>query len=188
MLCSKVSLFFDWEIVQEQPFETTRCVIVAGKHTSNWDYVLMLRAVWALGIRPYVMIKKEAFFPPLGYLLKALRGIPVDRKNPKAVFRLIEHLMANTGDFVLVITPEGTRSGVKTLKSGFVRIAAATDVPIVPATVHADKRQVHIHRPISAHPECDAVNLVESLFATSTGLSPFTAEQIRVRRNQRDNP
>src|SRR4029078_5774296 len=72
--------------------------------------------------------KHQLFKGPAGPVMRALGGIPVDRRNPAG---LVEEVVARIkgGDrFYLVVTPEGTRSG-DGWKSGFYRIALATGLP-----------------------------------------------------------
>ena len=44
----------------------------------------MLLIMWRGGVTPRVLIKKELFRGPLGWLLPRLGGIPLDRDNPGA--------------------------------------------------------------------------------------------------------
>ena len=62
-------------------------VLVGAPHTSNWDFVMMLLIMWRGDVTPRVLIKKELFRGPLGWLLHRLGGIPLDRDNPGSVVR-----------------------------------------------------------------------------------------------------
>ena len=73
-----------WTAVGEVP---RTGVLVGAPHTSNWDFVMMLLIMWRGGVTPRVLIKKELFRGPLGWLLPRLGGIPLDRDNPGAVVR-----------------------------------------------------------------------------------------------------
>jgi 1-acyl-sn-glycerol-3-phosphate acyltransferase len=42
----------------------------------------MLVLLWSAGVRPRVLVKKELYRGPLGWLFDATGGIPVDRKHP----------------------------------------------------------------------------------------------------------
>ena len=57
-------------------------VLVGAPHTSNWDFVMMLLIMWRGGVTPRVLIKKELFRGPFGWLLHRLGGLPLDRENP----------------------------------------------------------------------------------------------------------
>ena len=96
-----------------------------------WDFVIGWLAIQILGLRTRYLIKKEMFFWPLGPFLKALGGIPVDRKKGKDVFNEAVEMMKKEEKLTLVITPEGTRSLVANWKRGFYRIASAAEIPVV---------------------------------------------------------
>src|SRR4249919_1557664 len=52
--------------------------------------------------------------------------------------------------FVLVITPEGTRKSVTHWRTGFYHIAEAADIPIVPVWFDYSRKEVGIGRPVRA--------------------------------------
>ena len=70
-----------WEIDKTSPEGLTKCVIVMGPHTSNWDFVLGKMAFISYGVKAKYLIKKAAFFFPFGMVLKRMGGIPVDRSK-----------------------------------------------------------------------------------------------------------
>ncbi|OUZ10647.1 acyl-phosphate glycerol 3-phosphate acyltransferase [Aeromicrobium sp. PE09-221] len=115
-------------------------VMVAAPHTSNWDFVLMVAVAWRNGLTLRFLGKRELFAGPMGPLMRAFGGIPVDRRDPAGlVEELIERHHAGES-FHLVITPEGTRGPVDRWKSGFYRIARATDLPVTLAYVDRTTR------------------------------------------------
>ena len=68
------------------PAPEDKCIILGVPHTSFWDFVVSyLYYAQFDGYKAYVMIKKEIFIGPLGWLLRKLGGIPVDRKNSSAM-------------------------------------------------------------------------------------------------------
>ncbi|RIK28462.1 MAG: glycerol acyltransferase [Chloroflexi bacterium] len=75
--------------------------------------------------------KDELFFPPLGWFLRAIGGIPVNRRaRTDFVGQMVKHFETRDA-FVLGIAPEGTR-GTKTFwKTGFYFIALRANVPMV---------------------------------------------------------
>src|SRR6218665_1429142 len=72
---------FGWRIDKTAPKSIDQAVIVVGPHTSNWDFVIGKMAFSYYRIPAKFLIKKDLFFPPLGWILKAMGGIPVDRKK-----------------------------------------------------------------------------------------------------------
>jgi 1-acyl-sn-glycerol-3-phosphate acyltransferase len=121
---------FGWKIEENSPEGVKKCVIVVGPHTSNWDFVLGRLAFILYGIKPKILIKNDLFFPPLGWILKGLGGIPVDRKKNNNITELAVGLFQNREELYMVFTPEGTRSYNPNWKKGFYYIALKAKVPI----------------------------------------------------------
>ena len=112
------------------PKEARKCVLVFAPHTSMWDFVIGRLVLTVMGLSPRFMIRKESFWFPLGALLRAWGGIPVDRKHPA-------HLPVDMADEIkqrkkisLIIAPEGTRKYTNNWKKGFYFIAQYAKVPI----------------------------------------------------------
>ena len=47
-------------------------ILVGAPHTSNWDFVTMLLVMWHDGAHPRVLVKKQLFRGPLGWILRRL--------------------------------------------------------------------------------------------------------------------
>ena len=118
-----------WTVV-EGPAPEEKCLILGVPHTSGWDFVISYLYYRSVGERARCMVKKEMFFPPLGWLLKAMGGIPVDRSNSTALVRSVITAMEKPGKFHLALAPEGTRKPVKNWKTGFHLIARSAGVPV----------------------------------------------------------
>lgn len=119
-----------WRIDTKAPQGIEKAVIVVGPHTSNWDFVLGRMAFIMYGKKPKILIKKELFFPPLGWLLRALGGIPVNRKKNNNITDQAVKLFNQHAKLFMVFTPEGTRSYNPHWKKGFYYIAQRAQVPI----------------------------------------------------------
>ena len=76
------------------------------------------------------MIKKEFFWGPMGWFLRKLGGLPVDRKNASALVLSVIREMKNRDVVHLAIAPEGTRKPVKRWKTGFHTIAKEVGCPV----------------------------------------------------------
>ena len=63
--------------------------------------------------------------------MRALGGVAVDRSKHNNFVDAVVDIYNNREQFNLTMTPEGTRSKVKTLKSGFYYIALKAGIPIV---------------------------------------------------------
>lgn len=106
-------------------------VIMGASHTSNWDFLVFLGAVHALGRQVHFVAKHSLFKWPLGGFMRALGGVPVDRSAPQDLVSQIVAQFDAHDAFILVIAPEGTRSATHQWKTGFYQIAMKAGVPIV---------------------------------------------------------
>lgn len=119
-----------WKIDKRTPEGIKKCVIVVGPHTSNWDFVLGKMAFISYGVKAKFLIKKELFFPPLGWLIKLMGGVPVDRKQRNNMTDTAVKFFNENDTMFLVFTPEGTRKYNPNWKKGFYYIAQKARVPI----------------------------------------------------------
>lgn len=116
-------------------------VIIAAPHTSNWDFVLLVAAAYSFGISINWLGKDSLFKPPLGYLLKFLGGISVDRSKANNLVQSMTAEIEHGRGVNLVVPPAGTRARTEHWKSGFYRIAQAAQIPIVCGYLDYDKRE-----------------------------------------------
>jgi 1-acyl-sn-glycerol-3-phosphate acyltransferase len=131
-----------WKISQPLPPDD-KLVLTGAPHTTNWDYYRFLTAIAYLHRRPYVTIKKELFFPPLGWLLRALGGVAIDRKNPKDIAHQIAEKVKHTDRILMVFTPEGTRSYTDHWKAGFYHVAMEADVRILCIALNYKEKTIY---------------------------------------------
>lgn len=120
-----------WTLIGE-PAPERCCIYLEAPHTSIWDFLIGYLYYRAKGHKLRVMIKQEAFFFPVGNLLRALGGFPINRKNPQKTIMSIVHEMESdvTKPFHLAICPEGTRRPVKKWKTGYHTIATQANIPV----------------------------------------------------------
>jgi 1-acyl-sn-glycerol-3-phosphate acyltransferase len=118
-----------WTLRTERVPQDGAGILIGAPHTSNWDFVFMLGIAGEADLPIRWLGKRELFRGPAGPLMRALGGIPVDRRDPSGlVADLVARVRAGER-FYLVVTPEGTRSG-SGWKSGFYRIARETGLPV----------------------------------------------------------
>lgn len=131
---------FGWRIDPHAPDGVRKAVIIMGPHTSNWDFIIGKIAFMQYNIKGTYLIKKELFFPPLGWFLKAMGGIPVDRKsNNNFTDQAVAFFEQNESMF-MVFTPEGTREYSPNWKKGFYYIAQKANVPIYIGYIDYEKK------------------------------------------------
>jgi 1-acyl-sn-glycerol-3-phosphate acyltransferase len=120
-----------WRFEPLPSYFSSKHVIIGFPHTSNMDAVRAFTAFRIIRRTGHIMVKKESFFWPLSLFLKSLGGIPVDRGTSKDVVEQIVEIFNTKNEFLLAITPEGTRKKVPTIKTGFWHIAKAANVSII---------------------------------------------------------
>lgn len=113
------------------PCPEDKAIILGVPHTSFWDFVVSyLYYTQFPGQKAKVMIKKELFKGPLGWILRGLGGIPTDRSNGAALVRSIISEMEKGDKFIMAIAPEGTRKPIRKWKTGYHIIAKAVGCPV----------------------------------------------------------
>jgi 1-acyl-sn-glycerol-3-phosphate acyltransferase len=124
-----------WRLAGEFP-DVPKLVLIAAPHSTNWDVVWGLLVKVGLRLDVHFIGKREAFFWPLGPLLRGFGGIAIDRKHAQDVVGTMKREFDAHERFWLAIAPEGTRKKVDKWKSGFWRIAREAGVPILPVYFH----------------------------------------------------
>ena len=113
------------------------------------DFILSVAVFWSLELRTSYLAKRSLFWFPLGMIMRGLGGVPIDRSSPQGMVDELSSLFLDRSQLVLGITPEGTRGDVREWKSGFARIAAAAEVPVLPAILNYEEKVVYLQDPIS---------------------------------------
>ena len=146
-----------WKLSGRLP-DLKKAVLIGGPHTSNWDLFLAMGSMLTVGMKMSWMMKKEAFFWPLGGLWKALGGIPIDRKAKIDIVGQMREWFDTHDAVWLGITPEGTRSKVDSYKTGYLRIAKAANVPIFLAGIDARTKTVFLDKVWSPDGDIESEN------------------------------
>jgi len=124
--------------------DAPKFVMIVAPHTSNWDVPVGLMAKFALRLGCRFIAKHSIFWWPLGAILRALGGIPINRAAAADFVDNTVRIFDAREKLVLVITPEGTRSKVDRWKTGFHRIARAATVPIVLVTFDYSRKVIRL--------------------------------------------
>ena len=168
-----------WTAVGEVP---RTGVLVGAPHTSNWDFVMMLLVMWRGGVNPRVLIKKELFRGPLGWLLPRLGGIPLDRDSPGDVVRELMRQAHSGEPFLLILAAEGTRTKGEYWKSGFWRIARSAKLPIALAFIDGPSRTAGFGPTMMATSDVVAdMDKVREFYRDKRGIHPERRTEPRLR-------
>ena len=130
-----------WRVAGEFP-DVPKLVAIAAPHSSNWDVIWGLLVKIGLRLQIRFIGKREAFFWPIGPILRGFGGIPIDRSAAQGVVDEMCRQFAANERFWLAIAPEGTRKRVEKWKSGFWRIAHEAHVPILPVYFHYPEKTI----------------------------------------------
>jgi 1-acyl-sn-glycerol-3-phosphate acyltransferase len=171
-----------YRLVGEPPPDVPVTVLVAAPHTSNWDFFLMLSMAWSSGLSPVWLGKQELFKGPMGWLMRKLGGIAVDRKNPHG---LVERLVTDTASsqhYCLVVPAEGTRSKGDYWKTGFYRIAREANVPITLSFLDGPSRTGGFGPSFTPTGNVRAdMDLIRAFYADKGGVVPANKTEPRLR-------
>lgn len=130
-----------WTIAGDWP-DLPRLVVIAAPHSSGWDAVWGLAAKLAMGVDITFIAKAELFRGPLGWLLRAFGGHPVNRSAPGGIVEQTAEQIRAADRMWFVLAPEGTRRRVEHWKTGFWKIARRADVPVFCAWFHYPERTI----------------------------------------------
>ena len=176
ILLQKIGKFFltitGWKFKGDIP-RSDRIILVAGPHTSNWDFLLALAFIFGLNLNVYWIGKHTLFKNGFSKLMRKLGGIPVDRKSPELLMNEVSHIVKKQKGVIIAISPEGTRKKVERLKSGFLRIAKTTNSQILLAGIDFESKLIHLGKLFepSGNTESDLLN-VHNYFRQFKGKRP----------------
>lgn len=144
-----------WRIDGEFP-PRPKMVAIVAPHTSNWDFIVGILAVFAIGVRVRFLAKHTLFNGGLGPLMRWFGGMPVNREAPQGLVPQVVETIDRADRVFLAITPAGTRSSTRPWKSGFYHIAVAARVPILPVVFDGPGRSIRLLPPFEPGGDYDA--------------------------------
>ena len=145
--CSFMLRLLGWKITGDYPYHIKKFIIVVIPHTSNWDFPLGLLIRGSLKQNITFFAKSSLFRFPFAGLFRWLGGVPVDRSKSTNFVDAVVELYKAAETMKTVISPEGTRSKVETLKSGFYYIAKGAKIPIILCKFDYENREVYFAKP-----------------------------------------
>lgn len=158
------------------PIENARFVLIGAPHTSNWDFPLMIMVVLKLRLKVFWMGKNSLFPFPVGWFMKWLGGIPVDRSRAQ---NLVDQTVAqykSNPEMIVLVPPEGTRSKVKEWKTGFYRIAVNAEVPVLMGYVDVSKKEAGLADFFYPTGELEVdMPTIRAFYADKVGINPENA-------------
>ena len=177
-----------WKTAGQVP-TAPKYVMIGYPHTSNWDTLLGLLVFKALGVRLNWVGKHTLFKPPLGWLIRWMGGIPVDRSDPRDFVQQMIDIFKVSDELVLTLSPEGTRKKTDHWKTGFYRIAVGADVPVALAFLDYS-RKTGGFGPL-LHPGDDLekdLEIIQEFYAPIKGKFPELMGDIRLKPKENARP
>ncbi|WP_042273996.1 lysophospholipid acyltransferase family protein [[Clostridium] dakarense] len=148
-------LFFKYEVIGEENIPNEGNIIIAANHKSNLDPIFLAASIRNREVA--AIAKKELFeIKPLGFILKKLNVIPINREKPDV--STIKNILRTIKDgYVLGIFPEGTRikePGFGEAKAGLSVFAIKGKANVVPISIISNYKifnrvTIYIDKPIS---------------------------------------
>ena len=159
-----------WKV--EGEFPPGRYVVVGAPHTSNWDFLYGLAALYILQGNVKYLIKKEWFFWPLGSFFRFTGGIPVDRSRSTGFTEELKEQLYKYEDMKLVFPAEGTRSSVERWKTGFYHTAKNAELPIIMAYLDYGRKVAGVDEPFTPTDQEKDFARMEEFFKNITPCIP----------------
>lgn len=167
-----------WKLDVTTP-DFPKSIICVAPHTSNWDFILGELAIRSVNRKSGFLMKEAWFFFPLGYIFRALGGIPVPKKKGSSLVEIIVDKFNNSEEMTLAVTPEGTRKLTRKWRTGFLYIALNANIPIQLAYIDFEKKEMGIKEVIYPTSNIDEdLRKIKNYYKNFTGKYPekFTTE------------
>ena len=162
-----------WEIKGNFPNHLKKYVVIPAPHTHWLDFPLSILTKW-IQKSPINFIGKASLFkPPFGFIFRWLGGTPVDRSESTNKVQAIVAVFNREENFVLALSPEGTRKRNNEWKTGFYYIAKGANVPIVMTILDFGSKQVKISEPFYASDDKENdLNFIYNFYKGAKGKIP----------------
>lgn len=123
-------------------------IIILAPHTSSLDFPIgvMSRSILKIGDAKFLG-KSSLFKWPFGFIFRALGGHPVDRTKSNNLVDAVVDIFDSKEKFAVALAPEGTRSKVEKLKTGFYHIAVKAKIPIIKVGLDYGNKRMLVDTP-----------------------------------------
>ena len=179
--CRWTLRLFGWRIVCNVP-DTPKFVVIGAWHTSNWDFPVSVLAAGGMGLPLNFIGKKELTEGRMGWLMKRLGVIGIDRQGRAKVVEQVVKVFEERNAFIPVIAAEGTRSQAEYWRTGFYYIALAANVPIAFGFLNAEQKEIGINGYFMPTGDReDDLTKVKAFYQNMKGLKPEKQGEIKFR-------
>jgi 1-acyl-sn-glycerol-3-phosphate acyltransferase len=180
-VCRFILGLLGWRVVRNLP-PTKKFVMVGAWHTSNWDFPLAILAMGGMGIKLNFIGKQSLVSGPLGWVMKRLGVIGVDRATTKNFTQKIAELYETMDVLRIVVPAEGTRGKAEYWRTGFYYIALEAKVPIAFAVLDATTKTIGIDGYfVPTGNRAEDLQRVIDFYKDKRGLKPERQAEIKFR-------
>ena len=159
---------------------SAKCVVIFYPHTSNWDFVVGVLAYLSVAWPVRWCGKDSLFRWPVGALMRALGGIPVNRRERSGFVGQFKAEFDRAEGLHLALAPEGTRARTDHWKSGFYRLALAAGVPVGLGYIDYPNRRIGLDTYLDlSGDESGDMARIRAYYAGKRGRNPVQEGEIR---------
>lgn len=159
-----------WRIEGEVPRDHPRLVLLCLPHTSNWDFIMAMLFLKAEKLQLTIFGKDGFYFFPFTVLYKYFNVVPISRSKKSNFVEQAAKLYDNDVALWTGMAPEGTRSKMNSLKSGYYYLAQTADVWVTVLGMDYSQKKLVIKQPRAVlssfeEDEADLIEFSQSLVA-----------------------
>lgn len=136
-----------WKTVNTFPKKLKKYIIIVAPHTSWLDFPIGVIGRFVLGIKGRFIGKHTLFKPPFGFIFRSLGGTPVNRSKSANRVQAIIDIFDENEDFILALSPEGTRKKKNKWKTGFYYVAKGANIPIIMVGLDYKNKKIIVSKP-----------------------------------------
>ncbi len=162
-----------WKITGNYPYQLKKKLIIGAPHTSNWDFIIGVLVKGALQDDLKYIGKASLFRPPLGWIMKALGGMPLEENKSISLVQKVVNLYGNNENLTIAMSPEGQRKKTDRFRTGYYYIAKGAKIPVLPVHLDFGNKRFHFLDPFYPSDETEKdLAYIESLFVGIEGYRP----------------
>jgi 1-acyl-sn-glycerol-3-phosphate acyltransferase len=168
--------------VNGHPPKVPKYLLIAAPHTSNWDFVFGLAAIFYLRLNLNWFAKDSLFVGPAGWILRKWGGIALDRKNRSNTVSVVVSEFKKRSSLAIGLAPEGTRSHTTHWKSGFYHMAFEAGVPLALAFFDYENKEVGVGKVLTLTGDINSdMERIRMFYADKHGKNSELAGPVQLR-------
>ena len=173
---------FGWMVCGELS-TASKYVMIVAPHTSTWDFPILFAGSRAINLPfPNWIAKHSIFVGPVGWLLRKVGGIPLDRKASVNFVQQMSAYVDGVDRAIIALAPEGTRRKTDHWKSGFYHMAYGVGMPISMVAIDYSRRRMTVAPGFMPTGDADAdMEIVRAFYAGVQGRHPELQSDMRLR-------